>query len=84
MAVPLDSLRDAAKTLAGVAQEIKASKLDAILTIVDLRYFVRAERVEIKSGRGQKATYEYSHTQITIRESSASGNVIFASPLEWL
>lgn len=84
MPVPLDSLRDAAKKVAAVADDLKANKLDATLTLGDTRYFMRVERVETKIGRGQEATFEYSHTQMTIRESSNQGDVIYASPLEWM
>lgn len=84
MSASLDKLRDAAKQMAAVAGELNASKLDATITVEDRRFFVRVEQVMRRTGRGKTATESLDRVQVTIRENGYQGEIILASPLEWL
>lgn len=84
MTVPLENVRDAAKQLAQIADTLNARKIDATIDVGDERYFIRVERVFRRVGRGKTAREEFARTQITVRERSTQGQIIVASPLEWL
>lgn len=85
MSLPLEKVRDAAKQLAQIAEQLNATRVDATINVgQDERYFVRIERVFKRIGRGRQAREEFDRTQVTVRERSTQGNIIVASPLEWL
>lgn len=84
MAAPLDKLRAAAKQLAEVADGLSATRLDATIVADDRKYFVRVEKIVKRIGRGKTAREELDRVQVTMRENSNQGEIILASPLEWL
>jgi hypothetical protein len=84
MSLPLEKVRDAAKQLARIAEQLSARKIDATIDVGEDRYFVRIERVFRRVGRGKTVREEFDRTQVTVRERSTQGLIIVASPLEWL
>jgi hypothetical protein len=84
VSAPLEKLRAAAKQMAAVAGDLEASKLDATIAVADRRYFIRVEKIVKRIGRGKTAREELDRVQVTMRENSNQGDIILASPLEWL
>jgi hypothetical protein len=55
------------------------------MTLADgLKYHFQVERVYKMEGRGASRTKVLKRETVTVRENSQQGDVIYASPLEWL
>lgn len=94
MSLPLEKVREAAKQLAAVADELGARKIDATIDVAgegrDVeRYFIRVERLfrkekQQRAGTRKETVEVFDRSQVTVRDRSSNGNIIVASPLDWL
>lgn len=81
----LDQVRRSAQRLAGLVTEMDAEMAVLVLTLPDgLRYHLKVERVYRTTGKGSARAKTLQRETVTVREGSQQGDVIYASPVEWL